>query len=344
VAQARLEVRERDPHRARERPGARRGPPLLAWVALGIVYVLWGSTYLGIRVTVETIPPLFMAGARFLIAGAVLFPLAWWRGERERLGPAQWGAAAVVGTMLLTIANAAVGWAEQTVPSGLAALVVATVPLWLVLLDRWFNGARLGWIGVLGISLGFAGVALLVRPSGANHVDLVGVGVIIAAALSWAGGSLYAKRAPLPGNALLGAGMEMLCGGGLLILASIVTGEVARLDLGQVSTRSLAAWAWLVVAGSIVAYSAYAYILKALPTATVATYAYVNPVIAVILGVVVLDEPLTAQALVAGAAIVAAVALIVTGQRHDHHPAEDPDILDVHDRRRFDRRAADRAS
>src|SRR5262245_24330678 len=297
------------------------------------------------RVVVETIPPLFMAGARFLIAGAVLFPLAWWHGggERERLGPTQWGATAVVGAMLLS-ANAAVGWAEQTVPSGLAALVVATVPLWLVLLDRWFNGARIGRIGVLGITLGFAGVALLVRPSGANNVDLVGAVVIIAATLSWASGSLYAKRAPLPGNPLLAAAMQMLCGGGLLLGVSAASGEVARLDLGQVSGRSLVAWAWLVVAGSIVAYSAYAYILKNLPTATVATYAYVNPVIAVVLGLVILDEPLTAQALVAGAVIVTAVALIVTGQRHRHQTAEDPDTLDARDRRRPDRRGADRPS
>jgi len=311
VAQAQLEV---DGGASGPAP-ARAAAPLLAWVALGIVYVVWGSTYLGIRVGVETIPPLFMAGLRFLVAGAVLFPFALARGGRRELpGVAQWRAAAVVGTLLLG-ANAAVGWAEQTIPSGLAALIVATVPLWFVLLDRWFNGARLDRVGVLGILLGFGGVALLVRPTGSNRVDLVGAVVIVAATMSWATGSLYAKRAPLPGNALLGAAMEMLCGGALLLGASAASGELAGLRLDQVSTRSIVAWLWLVLAGSIVAYSAYAYILKALPTATVATYAYVNPVIAVLLGMVILDEPLTVQALVAGAVIVAAVALIVTGQR-----------------------------
>jgi drug/metabolite transporter (DMT)-like permease len=300
-----------------------RTAPLLAWVALGIVYVVWGSTYLGIRVAVETIPPLFMAGTRFLVAGAVLYPLARLRGGagRERVGIAQWRAAAVVGALLLTVANAAVGWAEQTIPSGLAALLVATVPLWLVLFDRWFTGARLGRVGVLGICLGFGGVALLVRPTGSSRLDLVAVGVVIAATMSWATGSLYAKRAPLPANALLGAAMEMLCGGSLLLVASTVGGEAARVHLDQVSTRSLVAWVWLVAAGSVVAYSAYSYALRALPTATVATYAYVNPVIAVLLGLAILDEPLTVQALIAGTVIVVAVALIVTGQRRREAPA-----------------------
>jgi drug/metabolite transporter (DMT)-like permease len=327
MAQGQLEVERGGPGTGAARAAAR--PPFLAWVALAIVYVVWGSTYLGIRVGVETIPPLFMAGSRFLIAGAVLFPLALVRGgRRERLGPEHWRAAAVVGALLLG-ANAGVGWAEQTVTSGLAALVVATVPLWMVLFDRWFNRVRLGRAGVGGIALGFTGVALLVRPSPGNRVDLFAVGVIVLATVSWAAGSVYSKRAPLPANALLGAAMEMLCGGALLLAASAASGELARVHLDQVSTRSLVAWAWLVLAGSIVAYSAYTYVLKALPTATAATYAYVNPVIAVLLGVVVLAEPVTAQALVAGTVIVAAVALIVTGQRHRDQPGRPPGVPDA---------------
>jgi drug/metabolite transporter (DMT)-like permease len=295
---------------------------LLSWVALAIVYLVWGSTYLGIRVGVETLPPLFMAGTRFLVAGLLLYPFARARGNgdgpRERVGLAQWRAAAIVGTLLLGIANAAVGWAEQTVPSGLAALVVATVTIWFVLFDRWFNRSRMGRIGLLGVALGFAGVALLVRPTGSHSVDLFGVGVILAGSITWAGGSLYAKRAPLPANALLGAAMQMLVAGALLLVVSAASGELAGFSLSQVSGRSLVAWGWLVGAGSVIAYSAYTYALKTLPTATVATYAYVNPVIAVLLGVVILDELVTGQMLLAGAVIVASVALIVTAQRHRH--------------------------
>jgi drug/metabolite transporter (DMT)-like permease len=286
------------------------------WSALATIYVVWGSTYLGIMVAIETLPPLLMSAARFLVAGAILYAFAIRRGDRsgDRPTPRQWVAAAVVGGALLLAGNGGVALSEQYIDSGVAALLVATIPLWMAALDRLLNGRRLSWTGLLGLVVGLGGVALLVGPSGAGPIDGVGAALALAAAFAWAWGSLYARDASLPARPLVGAGMQMLAGGALLVVAGAATGEFGQVDLGAVSARSLLAVAYLVVFGSVIAYSAYVWLLKNASTSLVSTYAYVNPVVAVILGALFLAEPVTPRMLLAGLAIVASVALIVTAQ------------------------------
>jgi drug/metabolite transporter (DMT)-like permease len=301
----------------------RRGS-LVAWICLLIVYLVWGSTYLAIRVGVETMPPLLMAAARNLVAGLIMFPLAL-RGRRKaaksaggtrravRYWPsrAEWLGCAIVGILLL-VANGAVGIGEQTVPSGLAALLVATVPLWLLGIDAVLNHARLGLAPLAGLALGLAGVGLL---SGlgdrSGGISAVGVIVILAAAVAWALGTIMARRVTIPSSPALASGMQLLCGGATLLVIGAVAGEFGDLRLAQVSGRSWLALGYLIVAGSIVAFSAYGIAIRTLPTATVATYAYVNPVIAVLLGTLILNERLTPAILAGGALIVGAVVLVI---------------------------------
>jgi drug/metabolite transporter (DMT)-like permease len=285
---------------------------MLVWIALAVVYVVWGSTYLAIRVAVETLPPFLMAGTRFLVAGALLTAWALWRTRgTPRPGLAQWRAAFVVGGLLLLGGNGAVVWAEQRIPSGLAALLVATVPLWMAVIGRVGFGERLRRPAVVGLVLGFGGVALLVDPAG---FDLVGTLAVLFAALSWASGSLWPRRAALPDDPLVATGLEMVAGGILLTVVGLAGGELGRLDLAAASTASLAAVAYLVVFGSLVAFTAYVWLLRNASTSLVGTYAYVNPVVAVLLGWAVLAEPVTPRMLAAGAVIVAAVALIVSAR------------------------------
>ena len=297
----------------------RRGS-LVAWVCLLIVYLVWGSTYLAIRVGVETMPPLLMAAARNLVAGLIMFPLAM-RGRRKeartattlRRWPsrAEWLGCAIVGVLLL-VANGAVGIGEQTVPSGLAALLVATVPLWLLGMDAALNHARLGLAQLGGLALGLAGVGLL---SGlgdrSGGTSVVGVIVILAAAAAWALGTIMARRVTLPSSPALASGMQLLCGGAALLAIGVAAGEFGDLRLAQISGRSWLALGYLIVAGSIVAFSAYGIAIRTLPTATVATYAYVNPVIAVLLGTLILNEKLSPAILAGGALIVGAVVLVI---------------------------------
>jgi drug/metabolite transporter (DMT)-like permease len=283
--------------------------------AFAAVYVLWGSTYLAIRFALESLPPFWMASSRFLIAGTLLYVWARRRGE-----PAptriHWRSALIVGGLLLMGGNGGVVWAEQRVPSGLAALLVATVPLWMVMLD----GAGRGWRRppvqvLLGIGLGLAGVALLVGPgkfAGGLGVDPLGAGALLLGALCWATGSLYSRRAPLPPSPLLGTAMEMLGGGACLAVAGLVSGEWGRLDLAAATPRSLLAVGYLVVFGSLVGFTAYVWLLRVSTPPLVATYAYVNPVVAVLLGWAFAGEPVTARTLVAAAVIVGAVVLITT--------------------------------
>jgi drug/metabolite transporter (DMT)-like permease len=283
-----------------------------AWGALATLYVVWGSTYLGIMVAIRTMPPFLMSSLRFLVAGAILFVISPRRSER--LGWRQWAAAAVAGAALLTVGNGGITWAEQRVDSGVAALLVATMPLWLALFDRLVYGTRLPPAGVVGLVVGLGGVALLVGPGGGG-TDLVGGLVCVAAAAAWAAGSLYSRRAPLPSQPLLASGMEMLAGGALLAVAGLVAGEAGRVHPAQVSAASALALAYLVVVGSIVAFSAFHWLLRNAPTSTVSTYAYVNPVVAVLLGAAFLGEPMTLRTLIAGLAIVVSVVLIVGGRR-----------------------------
>ncbi|MBI4728390.1 MAG: EamA family transporter [Acidobacteria bacterium] len=292
-------------------PPRRAALPPLVWAALGSVYLIWGSTYLAIRVAIRTIPPFLMASARFLVAGTVLYAISIRRGDREgdRPGPAQWRAATTVGAALLVGGNGGVVWAEQRVPSSIVALLVSAMPLWMAAIGFVAFRERLRWPAVLGLALGFAGVGLLVRPSGGGRVDPLGAGVVLLAALSWAAGSLHSRRAPLPSRPLVATSMEMLCGGALLAVAGIVSGEPGRLR--AVSAESALALGYLIAFGSLVAFSAYVWLLTAAPISIVSTYAYVNPVVAVVLGWAMLGERVTSGMLLAGAVIVLAVALIV---------------------------------
>jgi drug/metabolite transporter (DMT)-like permease len=273
-----------------------------------MLYVVWGSTYLGIMVAIETMPPFLMSSARFLIAGALLLAVT---GARPwRFGARQWLAAAVAGAALLAVGNGGITWAEQRVDSGVAALLVATMPLWLALFDRVFCGRRLAPAGVAGLVLGLGGVALLVGPGGGG-TDLVGGLACVASAAAWAAGSLYARNAPLPSSPGAASGMEMLAGGALLAVVGLAVGEGGDFHLADVSAASAEAFAYLVVVGSIVAFSVFHWLLKNAPTSIVSTYAYVNPVVAVLLGAAFLGEPMTLRTLVAGLGIVASVVLIV---------------------------------
>jgi drug/metabolite transporter (DMT)-like permease len=290
--------------------------PARLWAALATVYVVWGSTYLGIMVAIETLPPLLMSAVRFLVAGAILYAVASRRGDRARDRPTarQWAVAAVVGTALLLVGNGGVALSERRIDSGVAALLVATIPLWMAVLDRALYGNGLPRAAVLGLAVGLGGVALLAGPAGGGAIDLAGAGLALAAALGWAWGSLYARDAPQPARPLVGAGMQMLTGGVVLAVAGIATGELGRIEPAAVSARSLLAVAYLIVFGSLLAYSAYVWLLRSAPTALVSTYAYVNPVVAVALGAVFLAEPVTLRMVAAGLAIVASVALIVTAR------------------------------
>jgi drug/metabolite transporter (DMT)-like permease len=296
-----------------------------------VVWVLWGSTYFAIRVGVETLPPLLMAGTRYVVAGLLMYPFAIRSGGPEvraadRPRFAGWWSAAVVGTLLLAGGNGGVSAGERSVPSGLAALLVATVPLWLIVIDRVFNGSRVGRVAMAGLVAGVVGVGFLAGPfggstghAGAGHGGAggspgIGIVIILAASVSWASGTIASRRVPLPSRPLLATSMQMLAGGVVLLAAAAVTGEFSRFDPAQVSAASVLAVAYLIGPGSIIAFSAYVVAVRRLPTATVATYAYVNPIIAVILGTSLLGETLTASMLLGGALIVVAVVLVVRAQ------------------------------
>jgi drug/metabolite transporter (DMT)-like permease len=307
--------------RDQEETGPVRQVSVAAWASLLIVYLVWGSTYLAIRVGVETIPPLLMAAARNLVAGLIMFPIALrsrrtaaraaGQAVRYRPSRAEWAGCAIVGILLL-VANGVVGVGEKTVPSGLAALLVATVPLWLLGIDAGLNHARLGLAPVAGLALGLAGVALLSGVGGrSGGFSVAGVVIILGAAAMWALGTIMARRVTLPSSPALTSGMQLLSGGAALLVLAAATGEFGSLHLAQVSVRSWLALGYLIVMGSIVAFSAYGIAVRALPTATVATYAYVNPVIAVLLGTLILSERLTPVMIGGGALIVGAVVLVV---------------------------------
>jgi drug/metabolite transporter (DMT)-like permease len=281
--------------------------------AFAIVYVIWGSTYLFIRLASETIPPLLMAGVRFLIAGAILLALtSRMRGQqRDPIGRRQWGATAVTGALLLLGGNGGVAYGEQFVASGTVALLVATVPLFIALFSALFLGQRLRRVAIIGIGVGLLGTAVLIRPGGGN-ADPGHMLLVLASPLTWAIGSLYATRGPLPKRLLVATGMEMLCGGALLVVAGLVTGELPSLHPDRISLVSGLSLAYLVVFGSLIAFSAYVWLLSKVPTQAVATYAYVNPLVAVLLGWAFLGEPITGQTLLAAALIIVAVVLILS--------------------------------
>lgn len=282
-------------------------------LAFAAVYILWGSTYLAIRFGVETIPPFLMAGVRHLTAGVFLF--AWLR-IRGTPWPARrhWISATAIGGLMLLGGNGLVTWAEQRVPSGLAALIVASVPIWMTLLDAIQSRERPHGAVVAGLLLGIVGLGFLVVPgrfAGGAQVDPLGAAALLIAALCWAIGSLYSRKASLPSSTFLATAMEMVAGGLILLTVSALLGEWGRFSIEAVSARSLAALAYLIVAGSLLGFTAYVYLLSATTPARVSTYAYVNPVVAVLLGWALAGEALSARILLAAAVIVGAVAIII---------------------------------
>ncbi|MFI5529554.1 EamA family transporter [Kitasatospora sp. NPDC051853] len=286
------------------------------WAALAVVYVVWGSTYLAIRVVVETMPPFLSATARFIPAGLLLLALVAARSGTAalRATPRQLASAALVGLMLLLGGNGMVVLAERDVPSGLTALIIAVVPLWLVL-ARWATGQRPSWTTVAGVLLGLVGLAVLSSSGLSGDVEPLGVGLILLATLSWAGGSFLTKRLTMPANVFATSAYEMIAGGLGCLAVSLFKGEPQRFQPAEVSTASWLGLAFLVVFGSIVAFTAYAWLLQAAPLPLVATYAYVNPVVAVLLGWLILAEPLTLPVVLGGAIVVAAVVLVVRTER-----------------------------
>jgi drug/metabolite transporter (DMT)-like permease len=288
------------------------------------VYVVWGSTYLGMLLAVETLPVFLSMGIRFFVAGGLLYAWSVRRGNREGdpLGRKQWTAAAIAGALLFVGGNSTVAWAVTRVDTGVAALLIAAVPLWIALFDRVATGRRVTPVVLVGLVAGFGGVALLAWPSGPGRIDLVGALVLLLSGAAWAAGSLYSRRAPLPGRPLVSSGMQMLMGGALLLLVSAAAGEVT--EVGAVSATSILAMLYLIVFGSWLAFSAYSWLLRSAPTSLVSTYAYVNPLVAVFLGWAFLSEPVSLRTIVAGAVILGGVALIVTPARERIARAPEP--------------------
>lgn len=281
-------------------------------LAMGALYIVWGSTYLGILIAIETLPPFAMAAVRSLIAGTLLYAWSRARGAAAPTGR-QWGNTALLGGLLLLGGNGGVVWAEQRVPSGLAALVVATVPLWMVWMQAGLTRLRPGRREMAGVALGLVGVVLLVGPihlGGQTGPDPLGVAVLLAASLSWALGSVISRRLDLPSSSLLSTAMQMLGGGALLGVVSVLAGEPGHFDPAAVSTRSWLALVYLIIFGSLVGFSAYVWLLRVARPSLVSTYAYVNPLVAVFLGWMLAGEAVTSRTLTAAAVIVSAVALI----------------------------------
>jgi drug/metabolite transporter (DMT)-like permease len=281
-----------------------------AWAALWTVYILWGSTYLGIELAGETIPPVFAAGVRFTIVGLVLlgWTLARSGSAPFRAGRAALGAAMLAGLLLIG-SNAMLFVAEREVPIGLASLIIASVPLWLVVL-RSATGDRPGRGSLAGTAVGFLGVALLLRPGGG--VSLGGVLLVLVAAMAWALGSFVSSRLPMPGDAIATTGIQALTGGVLLLPVGAALAGDESLSPSDWSSRSIIGLAYLIVFGSIVGFTAYVWLLGNVPLGTVATYAYVNPLVAISLGVVFLDEVVTWRILAGAAVILTSVALVIS--------------------------------
>jgi drug/metabolite transporter (DMT)-like permease len=284
-------------------------PTWKVWGALWTVYLVWGSTYLAIRVMVETMPPLLAAGVRFSVAGAVMVGVLSLR-RSVRPSRSQLLSALLVG-ILLPGANAVVSVAEQEVPSGLAALLIASVPLWVILLRR-AAGESVSRASVGAVLVGFAGVALLLRPGEqSGDATVLGLGAVVAAALMWATGSFASPRLSLPADPLVSTGWQMLLGGLVCVAVGLAVGEAGDVQVGEFSARSIVALSYLIAVGSWFAFTAYAWLLQNAPIAKVATYAYVNPVVAILLGWLILDEVVTPVTLVGAAIIVVSVALVV---------------------------------
>jgi drug/metabolite transporter (DMT)-like permease len=296
--------------------------------ALATIYVVWGSTYLAIRVMVETMPPLLSAGVRFAVAGAAFLAFLMLRGGAGRVSVtrAQLAGAALIGTLLCFGGNGLVTVAERDVPSGLAALIIGAVPLWVIVM-RSGHGERVPRATLAGVLVGFAGLALLVLPGDRPEDAPVGwVLVVVAASIFWAAGSFYSRRTPLPDDALVSTGWQMLLGGAGMIAVGAIAGELNEVEPEAFSADSLLAFLYLIVFGSWLAFTAYVWLLKHAPISTVATYAYVNPVIAIFLGWAILDEEITASVAAGAVAIVLSVAAVVRRESEAPEPEASPTL------------------
>ena len=307
---------------------ATRADRRAVWLGLTILYGVWGSTYLAIAVAVETIPPFLMAAVRFGLAGLVLLTWVAVRRRASLIRPTrrQLIDTTIVGALLLGGGMGLVAWGEQTIPSGITAVMVAMMPVWVAVLGGLFFRERLPRVAGLGIVVGFVGVAILVGPTALGQpgaLDPAGVLAVLISPIAWSIGSLYAShRACLPHDPLAATGMQMVAGSLVLALMALVSGEPARFDLGRISVDSFAAFLYLTIIGSILAFTTFGWMLRVAPLPLVATYAYVNPVIAVILGALILAEPIEPRMLVAGAIIVGAVAMIVSARGRMRSPAD----------------------
>ncbi len=300
------------------KPAPRKLTLIAAFAAL---YLIWGSTYLGILFAIKSIPPLLMAGSRFFLAGVIMYVIALWQGA-PRSTFAEWRTAFIVGACLLFCGNGSVTLAEQWVPSGLASLLVATVPIYIALL-AWLTGAapRPRPLVLLGLAAGFVGVGVLVGPAltappagGSEHAGL-GMLILLFGAFLWSVGSLYSRRARSAASPFLSSAQTMLCGGALMFGAGLLHGEARAFHLAQVTALSLGAFAYLVLVGAVVGYTAYIWLLRHCDPSKVATYAYVNPVVAVLLGALFADETLALRTVVAAAIIIGSVALVISAQQ-----------------------------
>ncbi len=294
----------------------RAASPVLVWTAILILYVVWGSTYLGIRIAVDTIPPFVMAAIRFAIAGAVMLGVVvvFRRKTARRPTPREMRDSFIVGACLMGGGMGAVAWGEQTVPSGIAGILIAMLPVWVAVFGRAFLGERLPPLAIVGIAAGMLGVVILIGPGLAidGSLDPAGIAALIFSPISWAAGSLFsAHRARLPRDPFLTTGLQMVSGALILAAAAIVTGELARFRSEAVSGDSLLALVYLTVVGSLVAFTAFAWVLRQAPLPLIATYAFVNPIVAVFLGWLILNEAVTPIQLVAGAVIIVGVALLI---------------------------------
>ena len=297
--------------------------PKRIWIILAFagIYLIWGSTYLGILFAIQSIPPLLMAGARFLLAGIILYAVARMSGA-PRSRPIEWRSALIVGACLLLGGNGGVTLSEQYVPSGLAALLVATVPIYIALLSWLFGMAKrpsaITWAGLAG---GFVGVGVLIGPAlrfratGESPHAWIGMSILLCSSLVWSAGSLYSRTAKNSPSPFVAAGEQMLCGGALLFIAGIATGELRHFDPRQITLQSFWAFVYLVLIGGIIGYVSYAWLLRHCEPAKVATYAYVNPIVAVTLGALFAHETLSLRTLVGAGLIIGSVAVVITAQQ-----------------------------
>jgi drug/metabolite transporter (DMT)-like permease len=296
--------------------------PTKIWiiVAFAALYLIWGSTYLGIRFAIETIPPFLMAGTRFLIAGLIMYSIAWSQGI-VKSSWANWRTSLIIGACLLLGGNGGVTISEKYIDSGLAAVIVAVVPIYIVVLG-WVTGmaprpTAVVWLGLVG---GFVGVGILLSPSlrfSSNdaHGPAIGMSILLVSSFLWSAGSLYSRAAKHAASPFLTAAQQMICGGMLLLITGALTGEMRRFHPGSVSILSVASFAYLVIIGAVVGYTAYIWLLRHCDPAKVATYAYVNPIVAVLLGAAFAGETLTMRTLVAAALIIGSVATVITAQQ-----------------------------